>query len=293
MTTAQDEGALSLYFDLKAGEKADLEVVALAALNWVSALRAAAREIDPNAVIKVELLDAAEGSLRLNTVLDWLESQFAKMDDGAIRHWRLKKIAIALAVFIPVSGIPTYDYYFGADQTIELSEEDRRRIDELIELTRGNPEVEEKSQEFFRALEKDPSIKGVGLTEKKDVRPDRLIPSSEFPEKGGLWSIAVAPEIADDKRTIYPVLDVTLISPALVKKQRTWRFQPNDGLPEFSAKMADDRFLAALEEDHVRENLRIGIQMKIRLKVDEEKIGGVWTVKRRSVIEVLSPATDQ
>ncbi len=64
--------AISLYFRLKDGEKADLEVVAAAAIQWVETLRAAAAIIDPSARINVELLDATEGSLRLNTVLSWL-----------------------------------------------------------------------------------------------------------------------------------------------------------------------------------------------------------------------------
>jgi len=35
------DGSISLYFQLKPGEKADLEVVATAALAWVEGLRAA------------------------------------------------------------------------------------------------------------------------------------------------------------------------------------------------------------------------------------------------------------
>lgn len=283
---AETDGALSLYFQLKEGEKADLEVVAQAAIQWVAALRAIAREIDPEAVIRVELIDASEGSLSFNTVLDFIEKQLARMDDGATKHWRLKKLAIALAVFVTFTGVPTYDYYFGDDE-VHLAEEDRRRIDELIELTRGKPEVEEKKKEFFRTLEKDPSIKGVGVTEKRDKVPAIIIPSTEFPERSGLWAI-LEPDSPQD-RTVYPVLDVTLISPVLVKKPRTWKFQP-DGLPEFSAVMQDELFLSALEHDAVRERLRFGIKMKIRLKVVETFETGVWTAKSRAVVEVLSPA---
>lgn len=287
MPVADHEGSLSLYFELKDGEKADLEVVAQAAIAWVAALRAAAAEIDPTAQIKVEIIDAQEGSLRLNTILDWLERQLSRIDEGSGKYWRLRKLAIALAIFVPVTGVPTYDYYFG-DHKIELSDEDRQRIDELIKLTQGKPEVEEKKRVFYRSLEKDPSIKGVGVSERKDERPSLIVPSSEFAERGGLWLLQEEDE--DEKRTIYPIVDVTLISPILVKKPRVWRFQP-EGLPEFSAKMLDQSFLSALEADHIREHLRIGIPMKLRLKVEEQKIGGVWMPLSRAVIEVLSPAT--
>ena len=58
--------------------------------------------------------------------------------------------------------------------------------------------------------------------------------------------------------------------------------------------MRDKRFLKALEESHVREQLRTGIPMTIRLEVKEQKDGGDWVVKRggRSVIEVISPKID-
>jgi hypothetical protein len=61
-------GEISLYFKLKEGHKADLEVVAAAALEWVAAARAAAREIAPEAQIRIELIDASDGSLKINTV---------------------------------------------------------------------------------------------------------------------------------------------------------------------------------------------------------------------------------
>lgn len=285
METIEADGSLSLYFQLKDGEKADLEVVAQAALSWVAALRAAAKEIEPEATIRVDLIDASEGSLSLNTVLDFIEKQLARFEDGSSRHPRLKKLAIALAVFVPISGVPTYDFYFG-DDTVQLAEEDRERLDALIELTK-KPEVEEKKKEFFRTLEKDPSIKGVGISEKKGRLPKVIIPASEFAERSGLW--AILPEENPSDRTTYQILDVTLISPVLVKKPRTWRFQ-NDGMPEFSAIMQDERFLSALEHDGVRESLRFGIRMKIRLKVVETFELGVWSVKSRSVVEVLSPA---
>lgn len=287
METSTADGTLSLYFQLKEGEKADLEVVAQVALSWVEALRAVAQEIEPETQIRVELIDAAEGSLKLNTVLDFIEKHIAKLEAGSGRHPRLRKLALALAIFLPISGYPTYDFYFG-EHSVELSEQDRAVLTEILKEVQGRPEVEQKKQKFYRSLEKDPTIKGIGFSEHRDDKPSLIVPSSQFAERGGLWQIA---EEEPPNRTIYPVLDVTLISPVLVKKPRAWLFQP-DGLPEFSAKMQDSRFLAALEEDHVRERLRIGIKMTIRLKVEEKNVGGVWQAKSRAVIEVISPRVD-
>jgi hypothetical protein len=94
--------AISLYFTLKAGEKADLEVIATAALEWLESARAAAREIEPSAQIRVELVDADESSLRLNTVLDWVESQLEKVDKGGGSYPRLKKLAIFTEPWDPI-----------------------------------------------------------------------------------------------------------------------------------------------------------------------------------------------
>lgn len=101
-----DKHSISLHFGLKEGEKADLEVVAAAATQWVEALRAGARRIDPNAKLRVELIDASEGSLRLNTVFDWIEEQLKAVDEGASDHPRLKKLAITLAFFFGFRGGP-------------------------------------------------------------------------------------------------------------------------------------------------------------------------------------------
>ncbi|MBX5190160.1 hypothetical protein HJB86_14715 [Rhizobium sp. NZLR3b] len=276
---------MSLYFDLKKGEKADLEVVAQAAIDWVAALRAVAHEIAPDAEIRLEILDASEGSLSLNTVLDFLENQAARFDDGASRHWRLKKLAIALAAFMVFTGPQTYDFYFG-DEEVKLSEEDRKRIDELIQLTKDKPQIEEKKRDFFRALEKDPSIKGVGVTEKRGRIPAVIIPSTEFSERGGLWQIYT--EEVPKKRTTHHIVTVQLIRPALVNKPRAWHFQA-PGMPEFSAMMRDTRFLSALQDNNLHEQLRIGIPMTLRLRIEEKLEGGIWVPKRRNVTEVISP----
>ena len=58
------DGEISLYFGLQKGQNADLEVVALAALEWVAAMRAGALKLDPEAQFELSLsmpLRAASG----------------------------------------------------------------------------------------------------------------------------------------------------------------------------------------------------------------------------------------
>src|SRR5690606_4420511 len=109
--------ALSLYFKLKPGEKADLEVVATAALAWAEGVRAAARAVDPGCDVHIKLIDAEEGSLRFNTLIEWLENtvepSLERLDRGAARLPRTKKLAIGIAAFLVFTGPQTYDFYFG------------------------------------------------------------------------------------------------------------------------------------------------------------------------------------
>lgn len=284
------DGEISLYFGLKEGQRADLEVVAAAALVWVEAVRAAARAISPEAQVRIEIINAAESSLRLNTILEWMETQLTRIDKGTAKYKRLRKLAIALAVFVPTVGYPTFDFYFGTKPTASLNEQDRKLLNELLEQTRKDPAVKEKSQKFFKTLERDRSISTAGVSEGHNDPPIVNIPSEQFPERGGLWVI-----LDDDaqERTTYPVVDVVLIAPVLLPLPRVWTFQPA-GLPEFRATMRDKKFLSALNENHIREQLRVGIPMTIRLAVKETKVSGVWVQKNRgrSVIEVISPKVD-
>jgi hypothetical protein len=281
------DGEISLYFGLAKGQRADLEVIAEAALEWVASVRAAARDIDPNAHIRIELIDAVESSIRLNTVLEWLEAQLSRIDEGSGKYWRLRKVAIALAIFVPTVGYPTWDFYFGHDK---FTVEDRKALHELLDQVKKNPEVGAHRQKFFNKVERDHSITVVGVSEGHGEKPMVEVPRDQFAERTGVWQI-----LSDDEgsRTTYPVVDVILVSPVLIPTPRSWRFQ-TEGLPEFNATMKDRKFLAALEHDHVKERLRVGIKMTVRLEIKEKKVDGAWVVQRkgRSVIEVISPKVD-
>lgn len=284
-----NDGSVTLYFGLREGEKADLEIVARAAIKWVEAMRAAAREFDPDTNFRVELIDAQESSLKLNTILDWAEEKLSRLDAGATKYWRLRNLAYALVVFVTVSGIPTYQYYFGDDPQLQLSQEDRERLDELIDHLSRNPDVEEKKREFYNTINQDPAITEVGVSEGRDKEPVITVPKNQFSERGGLFML----QEEEEERTIYKDLEVKLIAPMLVASKRAWRFATDSDI-EFTAKMKDETFLKALEQNHVQEKLRIGIIMKIKLRIDEKKVGGEWTVKHggRAVVQVIEPKFD-
>ena len=66
--TERVEAPVSIYFGLKEGQSANLEVVAEAAIAWVAALREMANAIEPGLQVSVEILDGERGSLWLNTL---------------------------------------------------------------------------------------------------------------------------------------------------------------------------------------------------------------------------------
>jgi len=278
---------LSLHFKLKDGAKADLETVAAAAIAWVEALRAAAREIAPDNEIRVDLIDADESSLILNTALNWIETKLGTIQKSHL--WRTKKLTIALTVFLIFTVGPTWDTYFGS-HTVDLSDQDRKLLRDLLEKLHKCPAIDAPRRKFFRTLERDPKIISVGVSESPRQSPAFTIPSNRFAELGGLW---MPEDSAPTEQTSRPLLDVILIRPALVGHPRSWTFKP-EGLPEFEAVMKDKQFLRAMSEGKMRERLREGIPMTIRLEVKERIVGGVLKLRRggRVVTEVVSPKID-
>lgn len=281
------DNELSLYFQLANGQKADLEVVASAAIAWVESLRAVAQSVDANSDVKVELVDAEEGSLVFNTIIAWFDrtigDKLERVHDGFHAMPRGRKLALALALFIIVTGYPTAHFYLGDD----LTDEDRALLEEIVEQVRGDPAVETAKRKFFRTVEREPAITAVGIKEHSDDRPLVMIGSEHFAEAGGLWSEA---EEDAQERVVTHVLDVVLVKPALVHTPRSWTFKP-EGLPEFDAVMRDGVVLQAIRDSGFPERLREGIPMTIRIEAREVLVNGQWRAKHggRSVMRVISP----
>ncbi len=284
------DNQISLHFELQHGKKADLEIVSAAAIAWVEALRAVARAVDPDSDVKVELVDADESSLIFNTLVDWfernVERRIERLDRGGGRLPRTRKLALALAIFLIVTGYPTYDFYFGER---DFTPEDRAIMNEILEIARTDAGVETAKRKFFRTIEREPIITAVSIREKPKGPSLATVSSGQFAVAGGLWSIH---EEDETTQISYPVLDVVLVKPALVHTPRAWTFKP-EGLPEFDAVMRDPVILRAMEKG-LPERMREGIPMTIRLEVKEHLVDGQWKLARggRSVTRVISPKLD-
>lgn len=289
----EDGEAVSLYFDLRPQHFIDLEVAAKAAIEWSRAIKAASAAVDPSFEYRVGLIAAEPGSSKWLAKIERSRiNQIAKDTRAGFESIPLiMRFAIGLAVAIPTTIIPSYDYYLSNDG---FTDTQKTEMEEIFRKASECPDVQEHQRSMYREAQKDPNITGVGggVPTSKDWRPDHIIPSSQFAEAEGLFRIQ-EPE-SEDERTLRPTLDVVLVTPRLENAKRAWTFR-QEGIPgTFTAVMADPEFLAALANNKIREQIRLNIPMKIKLEIKEIKVDGEWRVKRRgrSVIEVLSPSPD-
>lgn len=270
---------ITLYLDLEDGASADLEIVAAASIAWSRAIKELAFIIDPSAEVRVELRSGTEGSLGLNTLIRLMKG---------IDRKALPGIMIGLALWF---GKETAAWVYGNflddvtqqeqhEQHEPLSDEDVDRIAEAI--TKGA--ARQQIQRVYREVERDPAIKGVGITVRPGVRPDYIVPRAEFRELAG-YGMA---QVEDLRRRHTPdMVDAILIKPVLVVgSRRKWRFQTADG--EVGFVMDDDEFVANVLRGQKPLGMLAGIILTMEVVITEQLVDGVWTVTDRHITRVLN-----
>ena len=276
---------VALYFQLESGQRADLEAVSAASIAWAQAIRAAASAIDPEAEIRLELIGANKGSMR---VLTAIERRVQRLQDGWTKWPLTVRLGLGLAVFITTTGYPTYEHYFGDEGFSEL---EKKELSEIVAKAQSAPGFDMPKRQMFKAVEKDRKIVGVGVASGAEEPPKLIVPRSQFAERSGLWELQS--DAQDRQRIVGLTLDVVLVAAQFENAPRSWTFR-QEGLPPFTAIMKDKRFLDAMERNEVRERLRMKIPMTIRLEVREVFKNGDWMVGRKgqSVVEVIAPSVD-
>lgn len=283
--------SLSLYFGLKSGQNADLEIISSAAIAWVETLRALAQAVDPESDIRVSLVDVEQGSNVYNTVVEWFDRKIEPHLDRVVKGYertppRSRKLILGLAVFTVTTAIPTYDAYFGDD----FGEEDREMLRRIEHECSSNAAVETARQKFYRTVEREPAVTLVSIKENATSEAIVAVNSADFPAESGLFSM----QEGDVPERVTPaLLEVVLVKPALVHTPRTWTFKP-DGLPEFEAVMRDAKVLQAIQDRGFPMAFKEGVRMTIRIEVREVLVNGQWKLVRggRSVMRVITPKLD-
>lgn len=272
---------ITLYLDLEPGRTADLETVAAASIAWSKAIKELAFIIDPTAEVRVELQSGTEGSLGLNTLVRLVRG---------VNRKTLTGVLIGLTLWL---GKETAAWVYQnmlddlTGQHEELSEEDVARIAEAVNKGAARQQI----QRVYREVERDPAIRGVGVTTTPATIPHHIVPRSEFRELAGFG----VPQVEEVRRRITPDrIDAVLIKPVLVYgSRRKWRFETSDG--EVGFVMDDDAFVESVLRGQRPLGMKEGIIATMDVLITEQlSDAGVWTITDRHitrVVEIREPDT--
>ncbi len=282
---------VSLYVDLVEGAKADLVVVARAALIFASAIRDVAYVVDPSMDVRIELISGTESSLSLNSILK------AKIAD------QIGRISLAALAFGIISwiGKESADYAFQhiVDRIVSHEESASippQQIEAIVKKTieAFQKQGRQKGQRLFMELDTDPAIVGIGVTQQQGERPDYIVPKSDFRRRSfddeeEPMDIAIRPQ----RRTRTEIETLTLVSPVLLESKRKWKFIGKEG--EFGAAIKDGLFLDDVLRGKSAIPLAAGVKLEVELQTIEDPFQGAWVVQQRNVLRVrrVIPPTTQ
>jgi hypothetical protein len=280
-----DAAPISLYLDLEEGQKADLEVVARAALAFSAAINELSFAIDPNLTVRIELASGSEGSLSLNAIIRTIARHLAPL--APTSPLTLQAIVLTILAWFAADirtavVVDEFHRALGVTEGHELSEAEKQQIADIVNKALEGHVAENHVHGVYRALESDPAIKGVGTTTTPGTRPAVVVPRAEFPARSGL---SAPTEIPITKRERRERTTLTLISPVLLASTtRKWRFSSAGG--QISAQMKDVHFLSRLLSGQERVPMKANIEMDVLLETSEEMREGVWTITGRSILQV-------
>lgn len=275
---------LVLHFETLPERYPDTVFAAQALLDWAQLVQSAMAALDPDIEVRLETVGVAPGSTRFPQLLKFIDKQAGRVASAWEDYPHLKSIVAGSAHTLWTATIAggVSLAMMPEEQRVRLSEEDRAIIQKVAE----DPAVREASAQFYRHLERDRAITGVGVASDWNSRPTLIVPRSEFHDRSGLWVNDSQDVVQRSQRDEW---NVVLLRPALLSTPQSWQFM-RDGL-KFSAKMHDARFLAAIKDGRVPLTLQEGVMMHVVIEYDEVLIGQIWepVANSRRVVKVLSP----
>ncbi|ODT62173.1 MAG: hypothetical protein ABS77_07595 [Phenylobacterium sp. SCN 69-14] len=288
------DGSISLYLDLEKGVAPDFDVALKAALAWSTAVKEIAYVVDPGVQIRLEFDGTYEGSLgfnaRLRAVLTKAQEAAQRVRTTATDP-QVIRTAIVSATIWAMMNLAEYtfsrvmDHLTGADAAPEvqaLSEADKTDIANRVLEGLRNEAARQPVRTMYRELERDPGVKGVGVTARPDARPTEVVPRSEFRAMSG----RVVPKTQTIERRVVPErMRVVLVKPVLERGDRRWGFKGPSG--EFGASIKHDAFIEAVLSGTTAVPMVEGIELTIDLETTEEFEGQVWVPKKREVVNVV------
>lgn len=275
---------ISLYLELKEGEKADFEVVGRAAAAFAEAVKEIAYILEPGIEVRLEFESGTEGSLNLKARLTELRTQ-VKTPEGR-RAALVGVILVVGSVF--VNNLTSYgfnkflDSFLSPEQRSVLTDEDIERIVKAIKDAERGKIAKEPVRQVYSELERDDRITSVGTITKPKSKPIQPVPRSDFPDRSGITQQV---ETSTKKRKKKSVERLLLISPVLLSADRVWRLRSLLG--EFSYHIDDRKFLQGVVSGRRHLPMKGGIELTAKVETHEALEGGVWVIKERHIEEVV------
>lgn len=277
---------LTLFLELEQGKSVNLESAARIALAWNDLIVEIFAILDPDAVVRIDLIDAVEGSLAFRSIVRAV-SRVAKQNPllagviaAIVGIFFLKPAEDAASLFWKA-------VYEAVGEVInpDPASPERVEFDNKVQIAQRDNVANRQKRQLFVELEREPVIVGAGAFPSHTVKPPIVLPRSEFVTRAGVISVS---NETIQRRTMTRRMNVILLTAKLEPKQLMWRFADDTGEP-FSAKMTDPKFIQALEEGRTGGDLKIGLMMDIELETKQESVSGFWSDNAKSVTHVYSP----
>lgn len=282
------EAPISLYFGVAKGERADLETIARATIEWVEAIRDLASVVAPGVEFEIEFVESEEGSVWLSNLLRAVKAGDRKAL-AAIAYSVLIFFAAGPVLHLQGDAGDAFWARLGHVDTVELSDEDKediaRKVVEALERT----QVEERRRKMIRHVERDPQILSVGVGLSPSPKgPIASITRDQFPTFGAAALLTKASPAKDTE--VFTNVRVKIIRANLEEGEAhpRWRFAEGD--TKWSADIEDDEFVYALNVERTGLPLAVGQTLIVDLAVDSKLVDGAWQEDNRRILRVIDPA---
>jgi hypothetical protein len=163
------EETITLYLGLKAGQRADFEVVGLSAAAFAETVKEIAFILEPGLEVRLEFDSGTEGSLKLKAIIKSLTTPESRRKALVTI---VTTIGLTLVNDVRGYGVGKFlDHFLAPEQRKELSEEDVARVARaVIDINEGKI-AKAPVQTMYKQLERDTNIESVGATTRPDDKP--------------------------------------------------------------------------------------------------------------------------
>jgi hypothetical protein len=282
-------GQLVLHFEISEGKNPNTEIAAQALLDWVALAKATIAAIEPYDKVVFEIVGVEHGSTRFPQLMRFLERGIENVSSAWDDYPYIKKMVVgSVHVLVTGSASAIIAAAMVPDvQKVEFTDSERAIQADMMNKAAESAAVRSSRERFYRTIEADPAITGVGVSDDWNKRPDVIVLRSEFPAHSGLWTSEIA--AAESERKATDIWDVVLTKASFTSTPQTWQFS-RDGL-KFGAKMHDALFLAAVKDGRVPITLQEGVIMRVKVEYTERLNGQIWEAVSgsRRIIQVISP----